>query len=115
MKELERCKSFSDLQSFHPLVQFFKQFYKSELETAQAKETLQSGAAPQKAMPRIRSCYDMLDSIKAKGIVSIARNYFISPMHFVENYTRQMIMHKAPISFSEIEERINQIDDENQR
>jgi hypothetical protein len=68
-------------------VQFFKQFYKSELEQAQARETLQSGAPPLKAMPRIRSGYDMLDSIKAKGIVRIARNYFISPMHFIENYT----------------------------
>jgi hypothetical protein len=46
MKDLERCKTFSDLQSFQPLVQFFKQFYKSELEQAQAKETLHSGAAP---------------------------------------------------------------------
>lgn len=96
-------------------MQFFKQFYKSELEQAQARETLQSGAPPLKAMPRIRSGYDMLDSIKAKGIVRIARNYFISPMHFIENYTNQMILHKAPISFSDIEERFNQIDDEIQR
>lgn len=96
-------------------MQFFKQFYKNELEHAQAQETQQSGALPQKALPRIRSGYDMLDSIKAKGIVNIARNYFISPIHFIENYSNQMIMHKAPITYSEIEERFNQIDDENQR
>ncbi len=34
LRNLEKCKSFGELQEYQPLVQFYKQFYKIELEQA---------------------------------------------------------------------------------
>lgn len=46
LKQLDKQKTFSQLQSYQPLVQFYKQFFKSELEYAQAQESQLVGAGP---------------------------------------------------------------------
>ncbi len=74
---------------------------------------MEKGTAPLKAMPRIRSVYDMIDSIKAKGIVTITHNYYIRPIHFIENYMNQMLLHRAPAKYSEIEVYLQNIADVN--
>jgi len=55
----------------------------------------------------------MIDSIKAKGIVTITHNYYIRPIHFIENYMNQMLLHRAPAKYSEIEVYLQNIADVN--
>ena len=116
LRELQRkCKSFSDLQTYQPIVQFYKQYYKSELEVEQLKEMHSAGGIPLKALPRVRSNYDQVDSIKSKGVAAIARKYFISPLHFIENFTMQMLQHRPPATYLECEGIFSIIDDDVKR
>jgi hypothetical protein len=73
----------SDLQAYQPLVQFYKHYFKSELEASDFKEMTKTSTGH--ILPKIRSIYDFVEIAIEKNFSKLAHMFFIHPIHFLSN------------------------------
>jgi hypothetical protein len=93
LQEMQNCKNMHRLQDFSPLVQFYKHYYKRELEQSQVvKEHATSVTG--RILPKIRTSYDLVTTIRDKNKDRLVRFYFIRPQHFIDNLTHQICKHR---------------------
>ncbi len=104
--ELLKCKNISDLQAFQPLTQFLKHFYKKEL--AEQQDQVNSGA---RQLPRIRTSYDIVSTMKDKNILGLVRSYFMTPSQFIDNLSNSAQNYLPPQSYEEIDQKLECVTD----
>jgi hypothetical protein len=106
---MKESTSVETLKNFLPAVNFFKQFYKGELEKLEIAEGEVS-----KRMPSARSHYDELERVRALAIDDISSRLFMHPSKFVKNCTNNILENPPPEDHRVSIERLIQIklDDE---
>jgi hypothetical protein len=78
---MRKCISMSQIADYAPLVLFYKQYFKDELQQKISIDT----SSNERVMARQRGTYEFLDAIKKKGVVKVTRQYFINPTKYIEN------------------------------